>query len=269
MRALCLAICLSVSALPAWANARVTLLMDALKVTEVVSILRAEGLSYAQTLDADMLNGQGGAFWTSQVDRIYDAERIEETVRAALEAGLEEEEIEAALAFFTSERGTRIVRLENAARTAMADPEVDEAAREIYESLRDSDGPLVQLVSHYIDVNDLLERNVSGAMSANYQFYKGLSDGRFMRRSDADILDEVWAQQDDIRTDTESWLHGFLLMAYQPLPLEDMQAYVDYSASPEGQALNAALFEGFETVYRDLSYALGRAVALNAAGDEI
>jgi hypothetical protein len=105
-------------------------------------------------------------------------------------------------------------------------------------------------------------------MSSNFQFYKGLADGRLSDQSEAEILDEVWSQQEDIRLDTESWLNAYLLMAYQPLPPEAMQAYVRYSETRDGQALNAALFDGFEAFYRDASYALGRAIALSAKGDE-
>lgn len=269
MRALCFAILLTLGAGPSLANARMTLLMDALMIPDVVAILQAEGFAYAQDLNNDMLSGQGGAFWYEQVRQIYDGDRITEQLRRALEEGLEPDDVEAALAFFGSEQGARIISLENAARQAMADPEVEEAARDIYAGLKDGDDPLYILVSRYIDDNDLLERNVTGAMSANFQFYMGLSDGKFTDQSEAEILEEVWSQQDDIRDDTEYWLNGFLLMAYQPLPLETMQNYVDYSASDEGQALNAALFDGFEGIYRDISYALGRAIALNAEGDGI
>ena len=269
MRALCFAAALVLGAGPSWANARMTMLMDALRIPEVVAILRAEGFAYAQDLDQDMLDGQGGAFWQEQIRGIYDSERITEQLRQSLEQGLEPDEVEAALAFFSSEQGALIVSLENAARQAMSDPDVETAARDVYASLKGSEDPLLRLVTRYIEDNDLLERNVTGSMSANFQFYKGLSDGRFSEQSEAQILEEVWSQQDSIREDTEYWLNGFLLMAYQPLPLETMQLYVDYSASDAGQALNAALFDGFEGIYRDISYALGRAIALNAQGDEI
>ncbi|ABG32212.1 DUF2059 domain-containing protein [Roseobacter denitrificans] len=269
MRAVLLAVGLSICASPLWANARMTVLMDVLRISEVVDILREEGFSYAKTLDGDMLNGQGGAFWQAQVDQIYDVEIITEQIRQALEQGLNEDDIDAALAFFSSDAGVRIIELENAARRAMMDPDVEDAARDLFLSLQGSDDPLFQHVSRFIEVNDLLERNVSGAMSSNYQFYKGLADGRYTAESEDEILAQVWAQQEDIRADTNEWLNGFLLMAYQPLPAEMMEGYMAYAQTPEGQALNAALFEGFETVYRDISYALGRAVALNADGDEI
>lgn len=269
MRALCVAVALALSAGPVWANARMTLLMDALMVSDVVEILRAEGFAYAQDLNQDMLGGQGGAFWQGQIRQIYNGERITEQLRQALEQGLEPDEVEAALAFFATEEGTRIVTLENAARRAMSDPAVEAAARDVYTSLKGGDDPLYKLVTRYINDNDLVERNVTGGMSANVQFYMGLSDGGFTEQSEAEILEEVWSQQDGIREDTEYWLNGFLLMAYQPLPLDTMQAYVDYSSSDPGQALNAALFDGFEGIYRDISYALGRAIALNAEGDGI
>ncbi|MEE4186856.1 MAG: hypothetical protein V2I76_00225, partial [Roseobacter sp.] len=84
-----------------------------------------------------------------------------------------------------------------------------------------------------------------------------------------EILQEVSAQEADIRADTGAWLNGFLTMAYQPLDLDTLQALVDFSATSGGRALNSALFAGFEEVNKDISYALGRAIALNAQGDEI
>lgn len=271
MRAILLSVAVTLLAMPAWANARLTLLMDALAVPEAVAILRDEGLAYGETLDRDMLGGQGGAFWNAQVDKIYDANIIEEMIRAQLDTEMSDEEIEEALAFFSAPEGARIITLENAARRAMADPEVENAALDIYASMKNGQDPLMGLVTQYIDVNGLLERNVTGAMSANYQFYKGLSDGRFQgtRRSNDDILQEVWAQENVIREDTRGWLNGFLLMAYQPIPLDDLEAYVAFSETPAGKSLNAGLFSGFEIAYRDISYALGRAVALSADGDEI
>ena len=269
MRAVCAAILISTLALPAWANARVTLLLDALQMHEVLSILRDEGLVYGADLDQDMLDGRGGPFWSAQLDRIYDVQQMEETLRRAFETGMTEDEISAALAFFTTETGAQIIALENSARRAISDPVIESEAMDAYARLAAEDTALVQKVHRYIAVNDLLEWNVSGAMSASYQFYKGLSDGGYHRRSEADILDEVWRQQDDIRSDTENWLGAYLTMAYQPLHTEAMDEYIAYAESPEGQALNAALFDGFDVLYRDISYALGRGISLLSDGDEI
>lgn len=269
MRALCLSLVLLLAAAPAWANARVTVLMDVLQIDDVVDILRAEGFAHAEVLNEDILDGRGGAFWESQIRQIYTAEQISERIRKALSEGLSSEEIDIVIDFYNTQEMSRIITLENAARRAMADPEVEQAARDAYETAVDQELAHLKLVNEFIAVNDLIDRNLSGTMSAYIQFYTGLSDGRFMVQSEADILEEVWSQQDAILDDTSGWLKGFLFMAYQPLSIEVLEAHVAFSSSSVGQALNAALFDGFESVNLDISYALGRAVALNAEGDEI
>ena len=87
--------------------------------------------------------------------------------------------------------------------------------------------------------------------------------------SDADIVTDVWGQEPEVRQDTESWLLAFLVMAYAPLPSGDLQAYTEFSQSPAGRALNAALFAGFETLYRDISYALGLMAGQGMQGSDL
>ena len=269
MRAICAAILFSFVAFPAWANAKVTLLLDAMQVREVLMILRDEGFAYGADLDADMLDGRGGPFWAAQLRRIYDLDQMEEVIRRAFETGMTAAEIDAALAFFSTEGGAQIIALENSARRAISDPQVEEAAMARYAEMAGDDTELMRQVRRYIAVNDLLEWNVSGAMTANYQFYMGLSDGGYHPRSEEEILAEVWSQQEDIRADTESWLGAYLVMSYQPLAPQVLQAYVDFAETEAGKALNAALFEGFDIIYSDISYALGRGVSLLVDGDEI
>lgn len=268
-RALAFALCLALSAPAAWANARITVLMDTLRIDEVVEVMRAEGFDYAQTLNEEMLNNAGGAFWNAQVQKIYDTDRMTELLRQAFEDGLSPEAVDAAITFFNSDAGAQIITLENAARQAMSDEVVEDAARDVYRSLKQTDDTRMRLVERFVAANDLVERNVSGAMNSHIQFYTGLADGRYLARSEDEILRQVWTRQDEIRSDTEEWVFGYLLMAYQPVPLEDLEAYIAYSQTQEGQQLNAALFEGFGLIYRNISYALGRSVALNADGEDI
>ena len=63
MRAFVLAAGLWMLALPLWADARSTVLVDVLRLGELAEILQREGLENAETLDRDMLGGQGGAGW--------------------------------------------------------------------------------------------------------------------------------------------------------------------------------------------------------------
>jgi hypothetical protein len=159
--------------------------------------------------------------------------------------------------------------METAARRAMNLAEVEAAAVAAYVDLRAEPDARLELIDRFVEVNDLADRNISAAMTASLQFSRGLNDGRFFERNEADILADVWAQEPEIRRDTEQWLYGYLLLAYQPLPLEDLEAYVAFSRTGPGEAMNAALFAGFEHMYNDISYALGRAIALSAAGSAL
>ena len=100
-----------------------------------------------------------------------------------------------------------------------------------------------------------------GAMNASMQFYGGLVDGGALELSQDEILRDVWEQEEETRTDTREWVHGFLLMAYGPLEDSTLKTYTALSETPAGEAMNRALFAGFDRMYGDISYALGRAAA--------
>lgn len=236
-------------------------LVEVLRLDEVIEVLRAEGLGFGDELDRDMLGGLGGAFWAAQVARVYDRGRMADAVRMALANGMTERQTADTIAFFATRRGQHILSLENSARQAMANDEVEQIARDTYAALKGSDDPRLAAVTRFIEVNDLLERNVAGSLSSSLYFMRGLVDGGASRMSEAEITADIWAQEGETRRDTESWLYGFLLLAYRPLSDADLEAYIDFSATPAGQALNAALFAGFDSMYLGISHALGVLVA--------
>lgn len=227
-----------------------------------MQIARQEGLDHAETLNADMLGGQGGALWHSQVDGIYDVPRMVEGARAPIEA-LDTATLERLNLFLGSELGQRISDLELAARTAMMDPDSEEAARRAYAALQGTDDARVKAAQTIIEAGDLVERNVGTALTASLQFYRALVDGGAYDMTDEEIMTEVWSQEEELRADTEEWLMGYLLLLMQPLDAEERATYVAFMQTPEAGRLNAALFDGFGTVYSDLTYALGRVLALN------
>ena len=269
MRAFLLGPLLACLAWPAFADARMTVLVDVLKLQEAAVILRDEGLAYADELNADMLGGQGGAGWQVQVSAIYDPARLVEEVRQALEAELDSGAVEASIAFFSTPLGSRIVTLENAARRAMAAQEVEEAARGRYLDL--SEAPTARLTSlmTLAQDNDMIGRNVTSAMNANFQFMRGLADGKVIESTEEEMLSDIAGDMGEITEDTTSWLYGFFLLAYDPISQAELDTYIAFSGSPDGQALNRALFVGFGKAYEDISYALGRAVALNMQAEEL
>lgn len=253
----------------AWAEPLEQELARVLKVDEVSAILRDEGVRYGTELEADMLGGQGGRYFQDRLAALYDADAMGAAPTKALAQTLNNDEMQAVIDFFDTKEGQRILTLENAGRVAMADPAVEDLARATYQDLVGSDDPHLVAVERFIETNDLIERNVTSGLDSNYHFLRGLVEGGGAKMGEREIASEVWAQEDEMRADTTSWIYGFLLMAYQPLTGDTLQSYSDFSASVAGQALNKALFIGFEQIYNEISYELGLAVAQAMNGSDI
>lgn len=268
-RSLLIAPLLWLLALPAWADARMTVLLDLLELREVAAILQEEGQAHADALNQEMLGGQGGPGWQMQIDAIYDADRMIEMVRRALEETLTEEALEAAIAFYSSELGGRVIEMENAARAAIAQPDVEEAARARFAELDGTDDPRLAQIARLITAGDMIDRNVSTALNSNFQFLRGLRDGGALSESEEDLLADVSADLDQVTEDTRAWLYAYMLLAYHPLQEADLARYIDFAQTEAGRAVNRGLFKGFGAAYEDISYALGRTVALNMTAEEL
>jgi hypothetical protein len=205
------------------------------------------------------------------VARIYDPARMARIFSASLGQALEGADLEPMLAFFTAPAGQHIVSMEISARAALLDDTADAAARARLQDLRDAGAPLLDHLRAFIDANDLIENNVTGAMNANYAFYTGLIDGGAFPDplTEREILDDVWAEEPDIRAETEDWVYRYLALAYQPLPEGMLSTYTAFSRTPAGQALNAALFTAFDRLFVGISRDLGRAAAFHMIGQDL
>ncbi|MBV1902089.1 MAG: DUF2059 domain-containing protein [Marinosulfonomonas sp.] len=238
-------------------------LADALLWSDIIQMLRQEGISTGLELPETMFPGRTAPNWKQTLTEIYDEEWMTETSRAAFADALEDVDLVPALAFFQSDLGRRITALELSARLALLDSGVEDASKERLEQMRADNDPRVGLLANFIAANDLLDSNVVGALNSNFAFYTGLSDGGAFPSplSQDQMLSEVWSQESTIRDDVEEWLFSFLSLAYQPLSDADLQAYIDISKTPNGQALNNALFVAFDGMFEQISRALGLAVA--------
>jgi len=259
--------------MPANGEVSVPALAGALQLDALFAVLREEGLAFGETLETDMFPAGGGQHWRNAVSDIYDIPRLRSAFDAVLEAELaqEPEVLGEILAFFRSDLGKRIVALEIEARRAFLDTATEEAARVTAEDRFADRDPLVDLLRDFIAAGDLVEQNVAGALSGNLAFQTGISEtGVFGDAVPQDqLMAEIWAQEDQIRDDTTTWLYAYLGLAYSPLSAAEMQAYVDFMASPAGGRLNAALFLAFHEVFRQVSYEMGRAAGIAIQGRDI
>lgn len=175
--------------------ARLAALDQILQIPPLLAVIREEGLAYGASLDAEMLQGQGGVPWRAEV--------------AAIEG---------------------LVR-----------------------------------------VGDLIESNVAGTLNANLALYRGLKEGGGLARdmTDDEMLAEVWGSEGAVRQQAEAWLYPYLALAYAPSTDAELQAYVDFSASPAGQRANAAVFAAFDAIFGKVSHDLGLAAARKLRGQDI
>jgi len=242
-------------------EARVDTLFDALGMPQIIDVMREEGLSYGETLAVEMLPGGPSDEWNRAVSAIYDVEMMQQDVRRAFGGAIEGADIDAILAFFTSAQGEQIVALEVSARRALLDEAIEEASRENAVIAMTDETPRYLLIRDFVTANDLVEANVVGSLNSSYAFYMGLIDGGAMPAGVTPeiALQDVWAQEPQVRRDTIEWLYSFLLMAYQPLSDADLEAYVAFSQTQAGQDLTNALFEAFSGMFDDISRDLGLA----------
>lgn len=244
-------------------------LYDLLRLDDLVAVMRQEGLSYGQELGTDMFGGSPGAGWSDLLDEIYDTGRMRSLVEARFTAAIDPEAVAPLVRYFDGADGREIVSLEIAAREAMIDDAVEDAARERYRDLSAGDDPRLEPVERFVEAGDLVEANVAGALNASLRFYSGLVDGGAIEMSEDEILREVWSTEEETRADTSEWVHGFLLLAYRPLGAEALADYVDLAETDAGRALNTALFAAFNAMYDDISYALGLAAAREMSTQEL
>lgn len=248
-------------------------LAEVLQLDALFAVLRDEGLAHGTTLEEDMFPSGGGPEWQAAVSEIYEVDRLRSGFDAVLQEQLASDP--AALTeitkFFGSDLGKKILGLEVEARRAFLDTAAEEAARVAADDAAAARDPKVAQVRRMIEAADLLEMNVAGALSGNLAFMTGMaSTGAYGAKMPEDqILSDVWAQEEQIRADTSTWLYAYLGLAYSPLTEAEMDAYVDFWESPAGQRLNAALFAAFDKVYRQVSYDLGRAAGRAIQGRDI
>ena len=263
------AACLAVAVMASSARADdIARLMQALRFAETVGIMRTEGLRYGGDVGKEMLDDAERARWGHVVDKVYDDEVMLAKVSMRFSEAMAGADVATLLAFYEGP-GAEIVALELVARRALLDDAVEAAAEAVYARMAAEGTPLVGQVNEIIADSDLTERNVAAALNANLAFYRGLADGGGLDMSEAEMLADIWEQEDEMRQQTGDWLRAYLVMAYEPLAAETLEEYAGLWRSAAGRDLNRALFAAYDAMYEDLSYRLGLAVAVQMQGEDL
>lgn len=246
-------------------------MLETLRIYEILEVMAREGVDAAETLEADMFPGEGGAAWIAAANRIHGADRLTRLFEEAFPVdGITPEQTAQVTAFFSADPGRTIAEAELTARSVFLEKGVEEAANAAFRDAVEDGDPRLDILTDFITVNDLIERNVTGALNSNFAFYRGLVDGgAFEVDLPEDLmLNEVWGQEAELRRDTIEWLYSFQLFAYDSLSDADLEAYVAFSETEAGAALNTALFTAFDAMFEEVSYDLGAAAARFVAGED-
>ncbi len=250
-------------------NSDLDRLVDALKFDETIEVMRAEGLRYGKEVGNDMLSETDPTGWAATIERIYDTTKMQSLIKRRFQAELAHADIGPMLRYFESPEGAEIVRLETAARRAFLDRDTEEMATGQYHTLRSQDARIIDQIQTLINDSDLVELNVMGALNSSMMFYRGLNDGGAIEMSEADMLADVWSQEENARNDAQDWLGAFLALAYQPLESVQLDAYIAFYQTDTGRVLNRAIFAAFDALYEETSYLLGLSVAQHLQSEPI
>lgn len=255
------------------AAAPVDLLAEALHLSDLFRVMADEGRDYGADLEAELFPQAGGTRWAETVAAIHAPERIEALVMAQLatELARDPDAVARMTTFFTTTPGARIAKLEIAAREAYLDEATKEAAEAAFMDMLAASEPRLETIRRLAEVNDLIEQNVAGALNANLAFYRGMVAGGAVQQTlpDSEMMADLWSQEAQIRKDTTDWLMPYMALAYRPLSDADLDAYIAFSETADGQLLNQALFAAFNRMFNAVSRDLGVAAAKMLQGQDI
>jgi hypothetical protein len=272
MRAIILCLLILVPAAAAAQPARISdAVLDAMKIEAIFEVMQEEAVASGLELGDSMMPGRDLSGWQLTLTRLNAPGRVLPGFRDRFAEALPEAQADAILDYLEAPLGRRIVELELSARVALNAPDIEEVVLDRLAQMRRSGDPRADAVARFIAVNDLVEANVLGALSANAAFLTGLREGadRPGFLGQGSVLDDVWAQEPEIRAATQDWLEAFVTLAYRPLTDAEMARHIAFSESVPGQALNMALFDAFDVVFAELSRDTGAALARLMNSEEL
>ncbi|MDG1738208.1 MAG: hypothetical protein P8L68_18095 [Paracoccaceae bacterium] len=240
-------------------------LLSLVRLDEMIEVVRAEGLSDNQNIPMEFFGSSFGGAWTDTLDEIFDETVLSSQIEEEFLSSFGDAPRDEILEFLESDAWQIAVGYELKGRVAMLDPKVEAAAIETYWQTFEKNNRRMQDLTALIEAGDLINTNVVGAMNSMYEFNLGIvSEGFDLGMSEEDILVQIWSEEDNLRYEISEWIYSFLLLAYDPLDTDLLQAQIAFFETPEGKRFNRALIESFDRVYGGISFNLGAAIAILA-----
>lgn len=249
-------------------------LWQVLRLDEMMPIMRDEALAEAESMQVGLFERGGDGRWIDIVSRIHKTERLERLFRQGLQKAVSAESpaaIEKALAFYQTALGKSLIGLETSARQVMLDDVAEAEAKARFAKAASHNTPRVEQITRLIEDADLVGPNVAGGMNAALAFSRGFDEGGgyLTPMTEAQMLADAWAQEPLIRAETLGWMEAYLFLAYSPLSEAELERYIVFSASSEGQTISRVLFAGFDRLFAQTSRDMGLAAAGQIEGRKL
>lgn len=154
-------------------------LWAALRLDDLLPILQSEALVQADDMAAILFERGSDAGWVDRVAEIHDPQRLAELLREGMTTALAEqptEAISAGVAFYETDLGRQIARLDLQGRQAMLDSDAEAAAIAAYRDAERIGGQRVDQLQELLDQTDLIEQNVASGLNAALAFAYGFAD---------------------------------------------------------------------------------------------
>lgn len=254
-------VCVSAFATHVWADeAQVDRLADLMRVDDTAWILAFEGQRAAEGLRSNP-ELPASAEWTQSIAAIYDAQNMHDRVLDQMHERLDDVDLSAALEFYESDLGVRLVEAEITSRAQISNPDIHARMEQEALTALTEDAPHLKGVRQLIEVNDLIGRNVENGMNSRLALLRGIYADRI---DDSELTSMVMDDYEDTERSTRDWVYTFMNAAYSSFTQEELLEFAEFLESDAGQDVTNAAFDAFGTVFVQNSAALGQAVALDA-----
>lgn len=172
-----------------------------------------------------------------------------------------------ALAFWTSDLGRRAMALQLSARTALADPAAEAAARAAFAEATARADPRAAQITRLAAAADLVDPAVALSLNASLAMLRGLRDGGGMAPppSDEALTAGLAAQEPMLRAELAGWIEALLYLSCAGLSDGEVEVLIAATATPGAHELAALVGRGAEAALTDVAAALGLASAARAS----
>lgn len=242
-----------------------------LEVDRLIQIMSEEVVAELEQSLGSGLRPQDAAALRLNLQRIYAPDRIMARLREALAdelAGMDRQTLRIALRFYASPTGRRIIGLELSARQALLDFDQAEIAEDALMMAQERGDPRLEQIERLIATTNVVEAGVVSGLNGSIQVARGFHAAMGHVADPAELTADAARLEDQLRSDVSQWVQRLLLLAYQPLGDEDVEALIVFVSTAEARDLSDCLNRAFDAAFMRLLFEVGMINGAALGGEE-